>query len=302
MTISLALAVLPVLVLCVYIYTQDSYEKEPIGLLLSLLGLGVLSAIPAIIFEMIADPILKILFAGTPMIYYFLDAMFGVAVIEEGVKFGAARIRTWRSPHFNYKFDGIVYCLFASMGFALIENIKYVFENDFDMKVSILRGLTAIPCHAMCSIFMGYYYGNAKYCDVNGDRAGCRKNLIRGFITAVALHGFYDFCCFTQQWVFVIIFYIFVAVMDILTFVKIRQARQEDMNLYEIPVIKRLWFPPHIYNYSYARYMRLNYPTQTLAEQQMEETRRNIYRFNNVYSPAMPDQNRPGTPPRPNSF
>ena len=41
------LAVLPAVVLCVYIYKKDRVEKEPIGLLLAVLALGVAVAFPA---------------------------------------------------------------------------------------------------------------------------------------------------------------------------------------------------------------------------------------------------------------
>ena len=159
------LAVIPAAALMIFIYLTDSNEREPIGLLLGVFGLGILSAIPAVILESIAKLIIDAMFGGLhEFIYHFITALFGVALIEEFVKFMAAFLPTWRNKNFNYKFDGIVYCLFGSMGFAAIENVLYLFtENTNVVSLGVQRGLLAIPAHAMCAVFMGYYYGNAKF-------------------------------------------------------------------------------------------------------------------------------------------
>ena len=77
----LALAILPAVVLMVYIYIQDTHEKEPIGLLLTIFFLGVLSALPAIILEKLADIVINVTFGGTKLLYYAVTAFFGVAII-----------------------------------------------------------------------------------------------------------------------------------------------------------------------------------------------------------------------------
>ena len=246
----LALAILPAVVLMVYIYIQDTHEKEPIGLLLTIFFLGVLSALPAIILEKLADIVINVTFGGTKLIYYAMTAFFGVAIIEEGVKFLAAYLMTWRNKHFNYKFDGIVYCLFGSMGFAAIENVLYlVVENMFSdyqsvLSMGIQRGFLAIPCHAMCGIFMGYYYGNAKYEKSYGRRSACRKNLFTGFMVACSLHAFYDFCLFTEMGLFLVLFFIFVVVADIYTFIKVLKAKKEDQKMFEAPQYRQYWTGP----------------------------------------------------------
>ena len=149
------LAILPVILLLIYIYKMDSYEKEPIKLLVLLVVFGVISAVPAIILEEIGTAILNGIFgeqnplASPPLIYSFINTFFIVAISEELVKFLAAYILTWKNPAFNFKFDGIVYCFYASMGFALIENILYVFARSGGASVgtAIARALLAIPAH-----------------------------------------------------------------------------------------------------------------------------------------------------------
>ena len=97
------IAVIPAVLMMVFIYFQDNHEKEPLSLLLKIFALGVLSAVPSIIFEAISEKIINVTFGGTFLIYHMVTAFFGVAVIEEGFKFLAAYLVTWRNKHFNYK-------------------------------------------------------------------------------------------------------------------------------------------------------------------------------------------------------
>ena len=249
--IVLTVAIIPTVVLMIFIYFQDNHEKEPISLLLKIFGLGVLSCIPVLIVEILGQLFNDLVFGGTKLMYYFSLAFFCVAPTEEFFKFMAAYLLTWRNKHFNYKFDGIVYCLFGSMGFAAIENVKYLIEGGNElttvMVTGIGRALLAIPCHAMCGIFMGYFYGNAKYLKSYGDRSGCRRNLFTGFAVAVCLHGFYDFCLFTGNVLFLILFVIFVIAADVLTIIRIVKAKKENAKMYEAPKYRQYWVDANPY-------------------------------------------------------
>ena len=249
--IVLTVAIIPTVVLMIFIYFQDNHEKEPISLLLKIFGLGVLSCIPVLIVEILGQLLNDLVFGGTKLMYYFSLAFFCVAPTEEFFKFMAAYLLTWRNKHFNYKFDGIVYCLFGSMGFAAIENVKYLIEGGNElttvMVTGIGRALLAIPCHAMCGIFMGYFYGNAKYLKSYGDRSGCRRNLFTGFAVAVCLHGFYDFCLFTGNVLFLVLFVIFVIAADVLTIIRIVKAKKENAKMYEAPKYRQYWVDANPY-------------------------------------------------------
>ena len=281
----LLIAIVPAIALMIFIYFQDNHEKEPISLLLKIFGLGILSAIPAMILERIADPIISVTFGGTNLIFHAVTALFGVAIIEEGVKFGAAYFLTWRNKTFNYKFDGIVYCLFGSMGFAAIENVMYIFMSGEEAALStgISRGLLAIPCHGMCAIFMGYYYGNAKYLKSYGDRAGCKRNMITGFTIASLLHAFYDFCLFTQNGFFMILFFMFVVIADIFTVIRIFKARKENQKMYEAPQYRQYWVGPATNPYQpYGGYAAPSYGGYKTEPQVVGQ---------NTYNPQVAQQN-----------
>jgi len=247
----IAIAVVPTIVLMIFIYFQDNHEKEPIGLLLKIFGLGVLSCIPVYFMEWGGMYVNDLVFGGAGLMYYFALAFFVVAPCEEFFKFMAAYLLTWRNKHFNYKFDGIVYCLFGSMGFAAIENVKYLLSPGMDVQMIVTTGigraLLAIPCHAMCGIFMGYYYGNAKYLKSYGNRSAGRRSLFLGYLIAVSLHGFYDFCLFTGRVFFFILFAVFVVAADVFTIILIIKAKKRNEKMYEAPQYRQLWVDANPY-------------------------------------------------------
>ena len=93
--------------------------------------------------------------------YAAYTAFIVAALTEEGMKFLAFYFFFWKNRNFNERFDGIVYAVYISLGFAGIENILYVFTGGYS--VGVIRALTAVPAHALFGIVMGYYFGMAKF-------------------------------------------------------------------------------------------------------------------------------------------
>ena len=154
-----ALAVIPAVIVMLYIRGIDKIEKEPWKLLFSIFLLGALSVIPILIAELIVSIPISIFPEGS-LIHGFLQAFVCAAFVEESFKMMVLWLRTWKHKEFNYVFDGVVYAVFASMGFALVENILYVFQMG--ITTGILRAVTSIPGHMIFGVFMGMYYGLAK--------------------------------------------------------------------------------------------------------------------------------------------
>ena len=182
----LALAIAPVACLLIYIYKRDVIAKEPPKQLVKAFVGGILSAILAIIVELIVMFLLnKIPFQGS-----FLPAVstaFLVAAIpEELCKFLFLYLFVWRSKDFDEFFDGIVYAVFVSMGFACIENIMYVALQGTG--TGILRAFTAVPGHFFFGIIMGYYFALAKF-----EPWKRKSHLRKGIGGAILAHGIYDF-------------------------------------------------------------------------------------------------------------
>ncbi|HHG84780.1 MAG TPA: PrsW family intramembrane metalloprotease, partial [Bacteroidetes bacterium] len=181
----LALGLAPVIFIFTIVYVQDKHDREPLGMLIITFVLGIAIAIPAVFLEVNLSKILTLSnnpnFAGS-----LIKAMVVVAASEEGLKFLVLRGFAYRSRHFDEPYDGIMYAVAVSMGFAAIENVLYISEYDFE--TGIFRAFTAVPGHAMMAIVMGYFVGLAKFGSTPGTRA---RNLLTGLGAAILIHGLY---------------------------------------------------------------------------------------------------------------
>lgn len=181
---NLLIAVTPSIVLLLFIAHHDVNEKEPAGLLLKLFMLGVLSVIPAVILEFMVQ------FPTYNYFDIFAYAFFGVALIEEGVKFMAVKLALKRAKSFDEVFDGIIYCVYVSLGFATIENILYVLQ--YGTSTGLVRAITAVPAHAVFAVSMGYFMGIIK-----AGRGGTVNRFLVLFAPTL-LHAIYDFILFAN--------------------------------------------------------------------------------------------------------
>ena len=227
MEMILVAGLLPCVVLLFYIYRKDTVEKEPVGLLIKLLLLGCLSTIPAIILEMIGSYILSAIgLTEWSTLYYLIENFLIIAVAEEASKRYMLRKGSWNDPAFNYVFDGVVYAVFVSLGFAGLENVGYI--AGFGMEVAVIRGLAAIPLHAICGVFMGHFYGLHKAYSKYGYAKEAAANKKLSLLVPVLIHGFYDFCASVQSETMSYVWLGFVIVMDVIAFIQIRNYSKND--------------------------------------------------------------------------
>ena len=82
----IAAAVIPAVILLLQVYRADRLEKEPTGLLISLLVFGVIATALAIVTETIGEDILLSSFDETDLGYLILSNFIVVALSEEGFK------------------------------------------------------------------------------------------------------------------------------------------------------------------------------------------------------------------------
>lgn len=184
----LFIALAPVIVILIYIYIKDKYEKEPLSFLFENFILG---AIVSIVVTLVLGYFIQRLFPITnkeSIIQQFIKAFFIVGFVEEFSKYIIVRYHAQKNAEFNEPFDGIVYALVVSMGFAALENIIYVYQYGFT--TGLTRAFTAIPAHAAFGILMGYFMGKAKFSKNN-----VKYNLL-GLLVATVFHGAYDFFLF----------------------------------------------------------------------------------------------------------
>lgn len=184
----LALAIAPGIAICLFIYFKDKYNREPLGVLILSFFLGILSIIPAIIIQLaLTKPVERIM--GQGILYTAVFSYLIVALSEEGSKYLALRYGPYRRKSFDDPFDGIVYAVVVSMGFATLENIMYV--TNHGIGTGILRMFLSVPAHATFGVLMGYHLGLAKFIP-----AQKKKYMFLAIFWPVLFHGTFDFFLF----------------------------------------------------------------------------------------------------------
>ena len=173
----------PVIIILLYIYFRDKHEKEPIRLLIKTLVMGAVIVLPIILVERLLLSIMPSMGTVASAAY---NAFLVAGFTEEIFKFLALYLLIWKSPSFNEQFDGIVYAVFVSLGFAAVENVMYVLDGGYH--TAIVRAITAVPAHALFGVTMGYYFGIAHmYPELR------KSYLLRALLIPIVLHGIYDF-------------------------------------------------------------------------------------------------------------
>ena len=219
-------AIVPALILMFYIYRKDKLEREPFGLLVSLVLLGVLATFSAMLLEQLGIYLLENLPIYNDVLYNLILYFVIVGIAEEGSKYFLLSKRTWKSPHFNCQFDAVIYSVFVSLGFALWENVGYVLMYGFE--TALIRAVTAVPGHACFGVFMGVWYGVAKRTENEGDEEGSRKYRRLALLVPILLHGCYDYLATMESEYASLIFVAFVLCMFIAGLIFVRRLSRND--------------------------------------------------------------------------
>jgi protease PrsW len=185
----LALALAPGVAIILFIYLKDKHEKEPKGLLFRAFIFGILSLVLTLVVSSIADTFVALDHSNSSDLA--LHAFGMVALIEEGSKYLFVRFFLYPHKEFNEPFDGIIYAVMVSMGFATVENLFYVFDGG--VGIAIMRMFTAVPAHATFAVLMGFFLGKAKF-----QHKKAVFGLI-GLVAATVLHGAYDYFLFMDH-------------------------------------------------------------------------------------------------------
>ena len=222
--ILIAAAVIPAIFLLIRVYKADRLDKESPYLLFDLFKAGIFSALIALVLERIGSFLLGAAVKDQKL-YDILLYFIVVALSEEGAKYFMMRRNSWKNREFNCQFDGVVYGVFVSLGFAAWENISYVLSYGFS--AAVVRAVTAIPGHACFGVFMGIFYGIAKKYANRGSQAAGIFNVL-ALVIPVLLHGAYDYIASMEQlqngWYFTG----FIAVMFAVTFFLVGRASKKD--------------------------------------------------------------------------
>ena len=219
-------AVVPAAFLMVQVYRSDRLEKENTSFLWQLIYAGIISALIAIVLERIGYAILDSTVEYDTLAYDVVLYFGIVAFAEEGSKYFMLKRRSWYSGEFNCQYDGVVYAVFVSLGFALWENISYVMHYGF--QVAIVRAVTAIPGHACFGVFMGTFYGLARSYAYLGDEARSKLFRVLAVVVPALIHGAYDFIASNPSTLGEFGFFGFIIVLFAVSFYLIKQLSNND--------------------------------------------------------------------------
>ena len=227
--ILVAAAVIPAAALMVYVYKADKLEKEPTPLLWRLILQGVISTALAVFTERLGAQALSSFIRPNTLLYQIVFYFLVVGLSEEGFKYLLLKRRTWNSPYFNCRFDGVVYAVFVSMGFALWENIDCVVM--YGLETAFSRALTAVPGHACFGVFMGAWYGLAKSHERHGHAEYSKVSRYLAVICPVLLHGLYDLIATLDRGELSLVFVGFIAVMFLAAYRTVKKLSAQDKYL-----------------------------------------------------------------------
>lgn len=222
-------ALTPVAVLLFYIFRKDKVQPEPTKWLLKAFGFGVLSTFLSFVFSVPACLLLGMeMDANTysSIREAFTDAFVLAAIPEELAKLIMLWLLLRKNPHFDERFDGIVYAVCIGMGFAGIENVMYLIggiENGTWIGTGIVRALFSVPAHFLFAVLMGYYYSIYHF---GIDRSPKAKAMI--LVAPILAHGLFDgilFCMNVDEGLALICLFLF-----LYFFSKLRKKVKERIN------------------------------------------------------------------------
>ncbi len=213
----------------VYVYGKDHPKnKEPIGLLIALFVFGGVAAYAVLYLGDGAEFLFNKYIHISGELGDFLFYLLAVALVEEGVKYIVLLIITWRAKSFDCWFDGVIYAVFVSLGFATLENVYYLFADDNPFGLAMRRALVSVPGHAINGVFMGTLYSLARLAANSGKKGAKKGFLLLSLLVPTITHGFYDYVCSrssnTVQWIWIV----YVVISTIVAICLIRSFSRND--------------------------------------------------------------------------
>lgn len=192
----LTAAIAPGIALLIYFYLKDKYAQEPILMVLRVFLVGFLIVFPI----MIIQHGLTMWWGTNQFVYSFIIS----SGVEEAVKWFVLYHMIYNHVEFDEHYDGILYAVAVSLGFATIENVMYALTNHSSFAFLLSRALLPVSGHALFGILMGYYMGKAKFM---GDERKTKRFLLYSLIVPIFWHGVYDIIMssFTRAWIWLVL-------------------------------------------------------------------------------------------------
>ncbi|MGD6831496.1 glutamic-type intramembrane protease PrsW [Sutcliffiella halmapala] len=177
----------PGLALLSYFYLRDTFQKEPISYVFKIFMFGALLVFPLMFIQYVIQLEMGVTSS-------FIKAFFMSGLLEEFFKWFVLIYLVYRNVHFDEHYDGIVYGVAVSLGFATAENILFLIANGVELAIG--RAVLPVSSHALFGVIMGYYLGKGKFSIEQKKHRIC---LSLSLFVPFLLHGTYDMIILSQK-------------------------------------------------------------------------------------------------------
>jgi RsiW-degrading membrane proteinase PrsW (M82 family) len=202
---------------------QKDLHPEPKRMVLKVFLLGALITIPVYLVQAVLALAMEAINLS-PLASNFIKWFVIIGFSEELFKYLVVKFAVFNSQNLDEPLDLMLYMVISALGFAALENILYLFPSvsniSFDRLIyqtsflTLVRSLTAVFLHTLCSAIVGYFLAMA-FCQATVRRSF----IVLGLLTATVLHGLYDFFIITLQGYIKIIFpIIIILILAVLVF------------------------------------------------------------------------------------
>ncbi|WP_404452865.1 intramembrane metalloprotease PrsW [Virgibacillus necropolis] len=156
----------------------------------------------------------------------FVQSFFVIAFMEEFFKWFIFIYTIYHHTAFDAHYDGIVYAVAISLGFATVENSLYLLSNGIEYAFS--RALFPVSSHALFGVIMGFYFGRAKM-----EPSHKKMNLTFALTIPFLLHGIYNYILIkvTSDWLILLIPFMIILWIIALRRVKVANASKLNATL-----------------------------------------------------------------------
>ncbi|HLS08610.1 glutamic-type intramembrane protease PrsW [Lentibacillus sp.] len=182
----------PAFTLMAFFYLKDRFT-EPLSLMVKTFLFGALLVFPIMFIQ-------YGLSAENVSNSSFIQSFFLSGLLEEFFKWFIFIYIIFHHTDFDAHYDGIVYAVSISLGFATVENILYLLTNGIDYAFS--RALFPVSSHALFGVMMGYHFGKAKM-----GNAHKNQHILLALVVPFLLHGTYNYILntITSDWLILLI-------------------------------------------------------------------------------------------------
>lgn len=177
MIILLSAAIAPGLALFSYFYLRNQMATEPRKTLLQTFLYGAAFTFPILFIQYVLTE--EKVFSSP-----FIQNVLFSSAIEEFFKWFILLIAIYKHIEFDDPYDGVLYGVGISLGFATVENVLYLLTYGLD--TAFMRALLPVSSHAIFGVVMGYYFGRCKF------SKGHKSCILIALLAPMTLHIIYN--------------------------------------------------------------------------------------------------------------